>query len=264
MKRLNTRLKELEHHSGTNAVEMSAAEKKMLIEVLARRDALFWPWRWTLTVRPPVCEILRRQREYLNESVGISAKADGKSDWKEAHLQRRSLIDGGMLTATHSSGQVTSLFLTPLGESFARALVGDRLVDDLQVRILVMTLVTMSAPKRTPVREHVLLGVPSFGNPEEWADQTELMLPALTSGVVSACSDTMGRMLFTPIEGKELPRLPDVAVESEEWCDGAYIEAFNAERHVLTNAEPRDPAEVFIPIPATVLWPTSESDTNEK
>jgi hypothetical protein len=259
-KRLSSRIDALEQQTGTTDGLLSAA-KQMLVEILGRYHALWWPWRCTRSVQPPICEIHLRQREYRNGVAGVSAKADGKHTWKDAHSTRRQLIAAGMLSATSSKGQVTSLFLTRLGECTAQALVGDRFVDGW---VALELLRVLSDPPGTPVREHVLLGCPSFGNPEDWADQTEQMLPALTCGAARACSDTLGRILYTPAPDVELPEAVPVAIEHQDWADDVYIDAFNAERHVLANCEPRDPAECFVPIPATVLWPKEgENDYEE-
>jgi len=266
MKRLKSRIDALEQQtSGGGGVSMPA--KKMLVEILARRDALFWPWRVTRNVQPPICELRIRQREYLSGTTGIAAKGSGnQSDWKTAHELRRQLIAAGMLTSTSSGGQITSLFLTRTGEAIASRLVGDRLADGRQSMLAFLLLETLTDDRGTPIRESVLLGVPSHGNPEDWADELEVMLPLLTSGCVRSTPDTVGRVLFSFTKGDRPPEPVAVAVDvaAEPWADDVYIAAFNSERHMLENVDPRDPSECFIPIGASDCWPKTERTIDEK
>jgi len=257
MKRLNTRIDELENQSRSDGT-LSGPAKKMLVEILARVHSLFWPWRTTKSVQPPMVELRRRQKEYLSGSVGVSAKGSGASaDWKAAHELRRVLIAGGLLTAVSSGGQIVSVILTQLGESTAKKLVGDRLASGRQAALAFMLLKSLTDDQGTPVREHVLLGVPSFGDPSEWDFETEPMLALLVCGAVRATPDTVGRVLYSFSAGAEFPEPVLVDIGTEEWCDEAYMAAFKSERHQLENAEPRDPSEVFIPIGASDCWPTN-------
>ncbi len=260
MKRLNTKLDEIERQAGTGDGVLSVAEKTLLISILGRRDALFWPWRWTSKTQPPIPEIRQRQREYLTGVVGISAKADGRHDWKNAHELRQSLIAAGMLTAMASGGQVTTLFLTPTGEATGRSLVGDRLFTvnrAMAWRLMLQILTEIHGPY---IRESVLFGLACTGNPADWEAHIEPMLSLMTAGIVSADSDTCGRILFRIVEGATVPDSIDGAVPEEEQFDAIYVKAFNAERNVLENAEPRDPSEIYVPIGASSHWPKQETD----
>jgi hypothetical protein len=260
-RRLKDRLAKIE--TGTTA-DMTHSDKLLLVAILARRDALFWPWRFTLHDRTPHCEIRTRQREYLAGSVGLTVKADGRAAWKDAHAARQRLIAAGMITANYSGGQVQSVFLSPLGEAYARALVGDRLhtVADVEPVFIYLVLKAKEAGCNA-VRESVVLLVPSHGNPEDWNERTELMLPLLVCGAVEAQPDTQGRILYCP---RDVPAPPQVAVDAEphEDFDDHYVETFNGERLALSSAEPRDPHAVFIPIPASVLWPDDMKETHEE
>ena len=263
MKRLNTKLDELERQTRADGA-LSVPEKTLLVSVLARRDAWFWPWRWTMQTQPPFPEIRQRQREYLAGVVGISAKADGRHDWKNAHELRQSLIAAGMLTAIHSGGQVTTVFLTPAGEATARALVGDRLFTVERAKIQLLFLQVMAETPGRPVRESVLFGLPCVGNPVEWHHMIEPMLPLLTAGLVKADSDTTGRILFSIVEGTAIPDPVTVDVAEEEWADSHYVKAWDNERNVLENAEPRDPSEIYVPIGASDCWPKPGETPDEE
>jgi len=262
-RRIETRLAALERGQSTGG--MTRSEQTLLVAILARRDAMFWPWRFQLGNSTPLAEIRRRQNEYLAGAVGVAVKADGRGEWKNAHEMRQRLIATGMIAATHSGGQVTSVFLTALGEATARALVGDRLCTATGVEPVFHYLRILAEESGCDaVRESTLLNVPSHGNPEDWNHRTELMLPLLSCGSVDAQPDTQGRILYCP---RDVPLPPSIAVDVEphEDFDDCYIAAYNGERQVLASVEPRDQHEIFVPIPASVLWPdTSPQDENHE
>ena len=100
-----------------------------------------------------------------------------------------------------------------------------------------------------------------IGNPESWNDATELCLPLLTSGVIEASSDNVGRVGYRRTS-KELPDdPPTVDVECDESMDSIYVKAFNAERQSLQQCEPIDNNEVFIPLSASLLRNHEPSQT---
>jgi hypothetical protein len=245
--RLNKRLSDLETAQPNSG--LSRDECLWLVSLLARRDSLFWPWRFQMNSSVPYAEIYRRQREYLDGSVGLRAKADGKSNWKQAHHMRQKLISGGYISANHSGGQVTNVFITSLGESTSRALVGDRLktVGDFMVRVVHELL----RRRNKATREGVLFQRQLAGCPNDWDDLTELVLPLLVAGCVRCDSDTRGVACYT-VTSVAIPELVTVdGIDSSMDFDDAYIIAFNAERSVLEQVEPRDPHEIVIPFPAT-------------
>ncbi len=263
MKRLNSRLDALEASQNTN--ELSPSARKMLVQILAKRDALFWPWRMTKSYQPPMTEIRARQREYLAGIAGVSAKGSGsQSDWKSAHELRRELITSGMLKPVSSGGQIVSVNLTQLGEAVAKALVGSRFPSDHVCQLAFLMLQAMTDDQGTPIREHVLLGCPSHGNPGEWDDSTERMLPALVCGAARSTPDGCGRILYSFTTGAKMPETIAVQVASEGWAEEVYLDVFDSERIALENTEPRDLHEVFIPIGCSDCWPTTEEDTHEK
>lgn len=201
----------------------------------------------------PFPEIFRRQREYLSGEIGLSAKASGKEQWKTAHHMRQKLIASGYLHANFNAGQVLNVFLTRLGEATARALVGDRLktFHDMEPHLIFELLRRFDG---NSVRESRLFNQPCSGYPSEWADYSEMVLPLLTEGVVSATSDTVGRVLYR-LTGKPVPSdTPKVEILSDPEYDDEYIRVYDSERSSLSTAEPRDPHELFIPIPASVCW----------
>jgi hypothetical protein len=234
--RIKTRLAELEKANGT----VDVGDNQLLVTLLGRRDALFWPHRNGGDSR---LGIIQRQRQYLDGSVGISAKADGKTNWKAMFEARQRLISGGYLNALFSGGQVTSMFLSDLGEATARKLVGDRLKTINDVAIIFVFLQTDSWTS-----ESVLFRENLVGSPSSWDDATECCLPLLTSGLVKASSDMHGRVGYRRTDREIPPDPPAVDVECDEAMDSIYIRAFNAERSSLLQCEPLDNNEVWIPL----------------
>jgi hypothetical protein len=263
MKRLHSRIGALEQRQGTDS-PLTSPSKTLLVQLLAKLHALFWPHRVTITIQPPIPEIRARQREYLAGVAGLPWKADGRHDWKSASELRSSLVASGHLQAVSSSGQIQSLMLTPLGLETATRLVGSRLASAEEARICLEIVRSKIRQYGWPIREGVLFGIPAFGNPENWQEHIELVLPLLTAGVLRCDSDTQGRILFTLADGVELPEPVAVDATEEEWADEIYLKAFNNERHVLANADPRDVSEVYIPVGASDAWPKMEDDTDEK
>jgi hypothetical protein len=263
MKRLNSRLDQLERQAGTPG-GLSMPEKIMLVECFGRLHALLVPWRWQIHKTVPMCEIKLRQRQYLKKTSGVSARADGQSQWKLASETRQSLVAAGMLEAIGANGETTSVILTALGLATATRLIGSRLAsrDDAEVSLAILK--AKIDAHGSPVRESVLFGVPCFGDPGTWEHFEELMVPLLVAGVVRTNSDTCGRILYA-LTGLEMPEPVAVDIPAEEELfDAIYMQAFNAERAFLTTVEPQDPMECYIPVGACDAWPKTEDVTDEK
>lgn len=245
--KLSTRLSNLE----TDRPEaLSEDDLRFLVELLAKRDAIFWPWRCGSVLS--ICEMHRRQREYLSNEIGLSAKGSGKNQWKRFHETRTRLIAAGYISASYSSGQVQSVFVTSKGEAMGRALVGDRLVTLADVRC--HAICELLRRFGGLVRESQLFNKPCTGEPSEWEDWVEMVLPLLTSGIVQATSDGPGCVLFS-LTGKPFPNeIQGSDIASNPDFDDAYVVAFDAERVILSQAQSRDPNEIFIRVPATVCW----------
>ncbi len=267
-KRLSSRIAALERRGGTDG-ELSPAGKTLLVEILARRDALAWPWRFTLTYRPPHCELRTRWEEYQSGVVGIAAKSSGRTNWKTAHELRQSLIVSGHLTAVHGGGQITSMFLTATGEAVARGCVGDYLANfhdegvealDRLRRLVVLT-------ECSAVAETVLWGRRCVGDPSEWNYLTDRILPCITAGAVRVEPDTVGRIVFIPTDGVPEPEKIDVNVEPAPQFLQVYLKSWSDERSSLERCEPRDPSECFVPNPANYPFnfrDVSAGETNDE
>jgi hypothetical protein len=238
--RMKSRLDALERSGGVADI----SDHRLLVSLLGKRDALFWPWRILGKSR---LGIHQRQRQYLDGSCGISLRADGKSDWKDAHEARNRLIRAGYASAIRSGGEVASLRLTLTGESTARKLVGKRL---RSLRESIFAYVLLNADKWTS--ESVLFSQNFVGSPSDFDHYTELILPCLTSGLVVANCDCNHRIGYKRTS-RAIPDEPIVDIDCDETMDDVYLEAFDAERNALRNCEPLDLSEVHIPLPPCVL-----------
>lgn len=251
-KRLHARLNSLE---STNSIDcdLTGPDKKLLVGILAKRDALLWPWRWQQRLSDKMPEIVRRQKEYLSGTQGILSKAEGTS-WKTISDRRQRLIAAGLLSAAVSGGQVTSVFLTPKGESLARGLVYWLATFSESTTVLQRLLELSGGKANKPIRESILWDHPCIGSPVDWHHKTEMALPLLTAGVVRATSDTYGRIAYSIVAGAIIPE-PEVPIDlnqqHEEAFSDLYLAAFNTERASLESCVVRNGLEIHIPLPGS-------------
>ena len=250
-KRLNSRIRDLETAT-SEGTDLTAGDKRMLVGILAKRDALHWPWRYQFGSQIPFAEIHRRQAEYLAGQAGILSKAESQN-WKAVSERRQRLIASGLMTGVVSGGQVVSVLLTARGEAIARALVGLRLgsfwTEGLEVASRLFALAGSKAG--VAVRESVLWDQPCVGSPSSWDCHTESIMPAITAGVVHCHSDSQGRACFSIVKDEKIPENVVVDVPCEDWADDLYVKTFDRERRTLESAEPRDSSELYIPLPAS-------------
>ncbi|MFN7842905.1 MAG: hypothetical protein ACK5N9_14400, partial [Pirellula sp.] len=101
------------------------------------------------------------------------------------------------------------------------------------------------------VRESVLFQRPCVGSPVDWNDCTELILPFITAGMVRPVSDTVGRVLYRPVEGIEFPPEFELSIESSDEFDEHYLKVFDDETRMLEGIESRFPNSLHIPCPAS-------------
>ncbi len=233
MARISTRLSKLEDSQGSG--ELSLDSLRLLVSLLGRLDALFWPFREHKEFR---AEVRLLQREYLAGRGGLRSRAQGESTWKSAHFARNELIAAGLVTPQLESGQVTSMRLTPQGLSDARAMVGDRLHGINYEGTLVCYVLLKRQPEKW-VRENDLFGedVCKGDNPSDWNFAIEWVLPLLRCGAVESNSDAWHRVYFWFVDGVELTDEPASLRQVEPWADAAYISAFNSERDALQRLE---------------------------
>jgi hypothetical protein len=234
MPKLSDRLSKLEHATGE---AMPHEAMPLLVQILARRDALFWPARscsFALILK-------QRHRAYRMRELGIAARADGRANWKAAHHHRKALIGAGLVEPLTSGGQVTSLLLTPRGEAIARGLVGLLSPSDVEIIAEIIGC--------DWIHERQLLGIEGEYSIDQATPFTELALPLLVAGVVEVRCDSRKGLWYRAVGAVEVNPQHCGLIEPIPAHQATYDVAFMAEREALESSEPLDPYEVFIPIP---------------
>jgi hypothetical protein len=242
--RLHSRLNRIESQK---PVKMTLDAQRLLVSLLGRRDALFWPWRCVGSHR---ASIAKMQREYLSGSLGMMARSQGENNWKAAHHTRNELVAAGLCKATVAGGQITGLTLTTKGESDARALVGDRLSHGEFAEVLVDLIRERADRYGKWCSESALFQIEGVGDPATWQHLTELVLPMLVAGVAVANSDTCGRVYYSVVDDVEIPTPQYSELDADEAFDSLYIKAFDDERATLSTLDDAD-GEIVIPISVT-------------
>ncbi len=95
--------------------------------------------------------------------------------------------------------------------------------------------------------ESTLLQRELLGNVSEWGSFTELLMPYLVRGLITAASDTQGRLFYAA--GKGDPVLPPPVSQGVlPWAFDYYFASYNAERTTLEQIT-YEGSECWIPIP---------------
>ncbi|MCC7336178.1 MAG: hypothetical protein IT422_13890 [Pirellulaceae bacterium] len=250
--RIQKRLEKLEQT--TAGADMSVEAERLLVSLLGRFDALWWPFR---THKDSYrAEVRRLQREYLAGQGGLKARSQGANNWKADHFTRNELIASGAVSPHMSGGQVTEMRLTPQGIADARAMVGDRLhtLDNQTTYILWLLLCRFEGCEHSGLWmiENNLLGedVCAGDNSSKWDHATEYVLPLLSCGAVESCSDAWHRVYYRAVPGFELPTEPSSTATERPWADAAYVIAFQRERAALERSECLD-GGIVIPMRCT-------------
>jgi hypothetical protein len=219
--------------------------RSMLVEVLARRDAVFFPWR-----TPELVAKMRPiQRGLLDGTRGVSARAAGRQEWKSFHASRLALIENGFCSAIGNQ-EVSTLRLLPLGEVVARTWVSHELSTPFESAFIVDKMRTLQGREFLGKRwysESEVFGLELHGDPSDWAQLLGMVLPALTEGVLEANCDVHGRVFFS-FTGKDFTEQPTTKEPLRPTLWRTYSKAFDAERSRLETLEPEDAAALVIPV----------------
>ena len=252
MARIATRLAKLEDSTGSK--ELSVESLRLLVSLLGRLDALWWPFRThTGSYR---AEIRRMQLEYLSGTGCLRAASQGETNWKAAHHARNELIGAGLANASLSGGQVVGLRLTARGLADAIAMVGDRL-QRLVNRPTLTLLVILRKFEGCSHSAKWMLENNLFGadvckgtNPSDWDHAIEYLLPLLRCGLIESTSDLWNRCYFMAVDGVDIQDEPTSKMQAQPWADSAYVSAFNSERDALLRCECLD-GGIYIPMRCT-------------
>lgn len=245
--RIRTQLASMKRTLGTNDAPDDEDHMRMLIDLAARRDSLFYPWRHVDNLSgehfyPLIQEL---QRGYLAGTIGIEAKASGQADWKRSHYTRRKLVELGYATAARKSGQVVGLFVSELGDAVVQAIVDGGDAVPFHSRVILELLSRCRSLSESKLFQRELAG-----NPQDWSELTEHTLPLLHRGMIAADFDTVGRVFY----GYRLADPPSDEIETNQpvrpWAFDTYIESYNAERMRLASLS-YEGQSLYIPLPST-------------
>lgn len=188
--KLHRRLSKLEQTES-----LSQGSSEMLVSLLGKLDALFWPCRFADASWLP--SLIELRRNYLSRAQGLGASAEGREAWKAAHRHRSELIKQGYAIAVTSSSQVTGLRLTPIGEVTARHLL------DIPTRAAAPWMQERLSGgfrylNRQWVSESELYRLGELhGDSSQWDRLTEFVAPWLTCGAVDCRADLRGRVYYS-------------------------------------------------------------------
>lgn len=245
MNRLRNQIDKLLQSSHPGATDDDAL--RMLVEIVARRDAIFYPWRVTTRDQAFLSNfpaIIALRDDYLSGARGIRASASGQLQWKDTHYTRRALIDRGLATAVTSKGQITGLFITEIGDQTAQIL-----IDNGSTPVLDALPYLALLKKRRSLSESKLFQRELQGDPSEWSCLTERMLPLLTRGLVQSNSDSVGRVFYS-YGFDDLPASVVIAEARQPWAFDAYLDSYNSERNALEQIQYAG-TDLYIPLPPT-------------
>ncbi len=237
IKRLLLQLGKIEEQTSEG---LSDGALSMLVATLGKLDAMFYPWRSIGSFRGAVAVLCG---QYRAKQYGIAARGAGLEQWKSASNERAQLQNAGLAIATTAHSQTTGLVLTPEGLSMARALTGTPGRIEVGVRLMQ----SKQADWRNGwCSESTLFGRELSGNPSDWEELTELVVPAQIAGCVYANCDCDGRVFYR-LDSQEFTELPPCDRKPEQWAVDAYLQAYKTERRALQTLEDND--GLIIPIP---------------
>jgi hypothetical protein len=242
---LSKRLEQLEQAA---TPKLSVDADRLLVSLLGRLDALFWPFRQHAEFR---AEVRLLQVEYLAGRGGLRSRSQGESNWKAGHHARNELIKAGLVTPQIEGGQVTSMRLTMQGIADARAMVGYRL-RGINDKITQACHEILRRQAGQWIRENDLFGedVCKGDNPTDWNFATECVLPLLRYGAIESNSDSWKRVYFWFVDSvASITEEPSSLRQMEPWADAEYISAFNSERVALQRLE--SDGGIHIPVRCT-------------
>lgn len=245
---IKQRLDSLERRSATGS-DLSSRSRGGLLRLLGKLDALFYPWRVSARDQQHLrsqAEIVRRQIAYRSGLEGLTLKASGASDWRDAQQVRQELVAAGLATAILASGQIAGMFLTPIGESMARRLAGLKTIADCA---WVLSRIRRLQTAQRPVHERRLWGEDCTGDPSDWSHYEEGVLPLLSAGIVGSTSSTIGEVFYTATDIDPDPVVVEVDPDPDAF--DVYVAAFNRERASLAECE-NETRDLWIPLPANL------------
>lgn len=235
----------------------------MLISILAKVDALFWPYRGAdPDARRAVAELRAEYRD-----IGLPWRTPGDAAARTAAIRELDAMgEAGRLVVTRTPGRVAVFVKLP--DAVDTELRRMATLADYAGALPLLGWIRHEISKgrcvshggQTWVRETDLAGV-EYGQPgagKVLGMYAEYLLPLLVRGLVDSNADGAGRVWYalTPagdtLAADQLgPETPSLPLEPDPAARDAYLLATRADRAALDSLKPRDAGEIG-PIPMPV------------
>lgn len=238
------------------------AERRLLVDVLARSDAIFSLDRAKYDLRREQARI-ERQRAYI--AGGIDFTAGGSVADRQASGRLLGDLESGRLLSIHrGAGRREGVRLTPLGDTVTRRLCGLRTVADVWPLLqLAGEYQAMAAGAAWP--ESLLVADEFSGTPDQidrWTGVVLALRPLLTAGLIVAFGDRSVPvrrywLRLTASGRAALDAGPPGESLDVEFCEAAareYDRLLDRAEARLRDARPADPSDIPIPHPCGIGW----------
>jgi len=241
---------------------MLTPERKTLIEILAKTDALFWPSREPFRMAREQVRFERR-REYLE--TGLAIVGGGSASDRQAFGRMLDSLQAAGLVEITRGKRREGVRLSAQGDAITRRLCGVATVLDAWP-LLAVVVETSDAWGAGGWPEHLAVGVEEFtGSHEEnelLQGMRQFLIPLLPIDYAS-CAGDGDRVRRYWMGATEAGRTalsagpPDDTPEGIEY-DEVSADYYNAEwdRYAaeLESAEPTNPSDLVLPVPCGVGW----------
>jgi hypothetical protein len=171
-----------------------SADDCILVDALARTDALFAPWRDHSTAGPHAAgSIWRRRTAFPDDGVEVFSKEAAARDRMAFSRRVAGLVEGGRVVACRARGRTVGIRLTSAGDEWARSICALPAMDECLDKLDEM------AGDDGWVRETALAGREYDGSDQTKDAVFELQLvfaPALWRSLVEARSDWYRRVAY--------------------------------------------------------------------
>ena len=241
---------------------MLTEERRVLLEILARTDAIFWPGREKFDMAK---EQVRHERRAAYRETGLAVTGGGDAAARQQFGRLLGELErAGLVTITRSKRR-EGVKLSAAGDAITRRLCGVATVLDAWP-LLAVAVETSAAWGAGGWPEHIGVGIEEFtGSAEEnesLQNMRQFLIPLLPLDYVSCSGDGDYPRKFW-MSATEAGRAalqagpPDDAppgVEYDEEAAEFYNREWDRYTAELDAAEPERPQDLVLPVPCGVGW----------
>ncbi|MFZ5831470.1 MAG: hypothetical protein ACOY3P_15405 [Planctomycetota bacterium] len=253
---------------------------ELLIEILARSDALWLPLRAADWAGRGCSQVLNERRAQFF-AQGIGWRHGGDQNARQAHASLLAEASAAGLLRTYGNERRSAVKLTDMGDRVARGLAGcPGIAEAVEVMRRIAELELEPHGRSGGLHQPCVR--------EDWVANTSItlanydtdeaaravmvvedrLLPAMTRGWVESASDTAGAAFYSLTDlGRDILSRPPKPADLPKPARGGrklYARQLWHERLRLREAEPADSRNVgLIPVPASVFLPVDRHDTED-